>query len=191
MPASPGPGHPIQHSCGYGPQARYKGRYAKKVAGAAPRLRYDGRHRIPPSRNGRTVKPSKPHHPRNARLCTPRGAWLSLFAMLMIFAGPLLSQAMPGTPAAGMSMAMDMPMGMAMPSEHQHAHRQAGDYDHALWEKCGYCSLLFHSPAASGNLAVSAVLPPPPALGPVPAALSGHSREVALFLAGPRAPPLA
>ncbi|HGM9022753.1 TPA: DUF2946 domain-containing protein [Pseudomonas aeruginosa] len=91
------------------------------------------------------------------------GAWLALFAMLMIFVGPLISQSMP--------MDHPMPMGVGMVHEgmpHENmAHGGCSDAQrsvvHAgmpgmggedgnrlasdvLWEKCGYCSLLFHSP---------------------------------------------
>ncbi|WP_430304045.1 DUF2946 domain-containing protein, partial [Pseudomonas mosselii] len=41
------------------------------------------------------------------------GGWLSLFAMWMIFIGPLVSQSMPMEHHAGMSMPMDMSMPMA------------------------------------------------------------------------------
>ncbi|WEL77261.1 DUF2946 domain-containing protein [Pseudomonas sp. CBSPAW29] len=72
-----------------------------------------------------------------------RGSWISLFAMLMIFIGPLISQAMPMDHHAGMSM--EMPMDG--PSCHSDAkppaeHNKAPDEHHVLWEKCGYCSLL-------------------------------------------------
>jgi hypothetical protein len=77
------------------------------------------------------------------------GAWLSLFAMLMIFAGPLTSQ--------GISLALgqSQQMGMAgmechdMPGMSQMSHHGSADKHHDLivWEKCGYCSLLFQNPA--------------------------------------------
>ena len=68
-----------------------------------------------------------------------RGSWLSLFAMLMIFIGPLISQAMPMDHHASMPMPMDMRM--AAHSEHAEPQQPPEDH-HALWEKCGYCSLL-------------------------------------------------
>ncbi|NNG63058.1 DUF2946 domain-containing protein, partial [Pseudomonas fragi] len=37
-----------------------------------------------------------------------RGSWLSLFAMLMIFIGPLISQAVPMDHHASMNMTMPM-----------------------------------------------------------------------------------
>ena len=96
--------------------------------------------------------------PRNSISRTPRperrrvgGGWLSLFAMWMIFIGPLVSQSMPMDHHAG----MNMPTGMSMAHEHaqsvdsHHGHDgHGGDGQlHVMWEKCGYCSLLFNCPA--------------------------------------------
>ena len=64
--------------------------------------------------------------------------------MLMIFIGPLISQAVPMDHHAS----MNMPMGMDMPAHHEHAAPDApATGHHALWEKCGYCTLLFSCPA--------------------------------------------
>lgn len=82
-------------------------------------------------------------------------AWLSLFAMLMIFAGPLISQ--------GISLAHDKSQTMSMAGMECHDmlgtsqmshHASAGKtHDLVVWEKCGYCSLLFQHPAlAESNL---------------------------------------
>lgn len=120
---------------------------------------------------------------------TLRASWLSLFAMLMIFIGPLVSQSMPMDHRA-MPMP-DMHHGMAMEG-------MAGCHDtgqpsdptlHVMWEKCGYCSLFFHCPA----------LPQPPSLLtddalPAPRALSvqprqGHARQAVFPGARSRAPP--
>lgn len=52
------------------------------------------------------------------------GAWLALFAMLMIFVGPLISQSMP--------MDHPMPMGVGMGHEGMsHEHMDHGDMAHA------------------------------------------------------------
>jgi hypothetical protein len=89
---------------------------------------------------------------RNRRLI---GAWLSLFAMLMIFAGPLISQGI--SLAHGRSQPMQM-AGMEchnMPGMSQMSHHAAATKPHDLivWEKCGCCSLLFQHPAlAESNL---------------------------------------
>lgn len=96
------------------------------------------------------------------------GTWLALFAMLMIYVGPLVSQSLP--------MDHAMPMDHVMPMEHgessgqHHAMSGMEGMDHsgghhaapqhaapashgekpltadAFMEKCGYCSLLIHSP---------------------------------------------
>ncbi|WP_375233528.1 DUF2946 domain-containing protein [Pseudomonas cannabina] len=125
--------------------------------------------------------------PRNRR-----GAWLSLFAMLMIFIGPLVSQSMPMDQHAGMSTSMSM----SMPGD-SHAHHGAehampadtGMSDHALWAKCGYCTLLFSCPALPHVLELVAATPPIPsdffALLPLP----GHARKSIFPNARSRAPP--
>jgi len=113
------------------------------------------------------------------------GTWLALFAMLMIYVGPLVSQSMPMDHAMPMSMPMDhvMPMEHGASMDHgktmsahdmagmdelacSDGHRaqghQAAATSHekqpltadAFMEKCGYCSLLIHSPP----------LTPPPVL---------------------------
>ncbi|QCI14818.1 DUF2946 domain-containing protein [Pseudomonas putida] len=124
-----------------------------------------------------------------------RGSWLSLFAMWMIFIGPLVSQSMPMEHHAGMNMPMDMsmPMSMAMADEHgaDNHHGHGGDGQlHVMWEKCGYCSLLFNCPAlpqtlsplTAGAVAPSAHLPAP--------TLDGHARQAVFPGARSRAPPL-
>ena len=82
-------------------------------------------------------------------------AWLSLFAMLMIFAGPLISQGV--SIAHGQRQPMNM-AGMAcddMPGMSMASHQPPASNNHHLliWEKCGYCSLLFqHPPLHESNL---------------------------------------
>lgn len=120
--------------------------------------------------------------------------------MLMIFVGPLISQTLPTLAAPAMSLSMSMGMSMSMPmpmdssleapadSAHGHDHRQQGEL-HALWEKCGYCSLLFHSPAAGNTLPTVLFSALVAAAAVVPRSLRGHRQPIALFIAGPRAPP--
>jgi hypothetical protein len=128
------------------------------------------------------------------------GAWLSLFAMLMIFIGPLISQSMPMEHHAGMPMSasmsadMDMsaPMGMAA---HDHSGHKAntGDaagVDHVIWAKCGYCTLLFSCPALTQTLAVVAPVPPKPADFYNAAPQKGHAHRSVFPNARSRAPPL-
>ena len=135
--------------------------------------------------------------PRNGRSHTTRpqrrrvgGGWLSLFAMWMIFIGPLVSQSMPMEHHAGMSMPMDMSMSM----EHQHGdahHGHGGDGQlHVMWEKCGYCSLLFNCPALPQTLSpLSAGHVAPTTLTATPTH-QGHARQAVFPGARSRAPPL-
>ncbi len=125
-----------------------------------------------------------PHHR------VKRGSWISLFAMLMIFIGPLISQAMPMDHHAGMSMPMSM--SMDMPSDHGEGHHpKTPDEHHALWAKCGYCDLLFSCPALPGSVSFVALGTPPPANALIPAPRLGHARQSIFPGARSRAPPIA
>lgn len=128
-----------------------------------------------------------------------RGSWIALFAMLMIFIGPLISQSMPMDQHASTSMAMSMDMSMAMPGMDHSGHDAKPNAEHCppqsshhvLWEKCGYCSLLFNCPALTGggdfvafNIApLNTFTPPSPRLG--------HARRTFFPGARTRAPPIA
>ncbi|MFJ4351800.1 DUF2946 domain-containing protein [Pseudomonas sp. NPDC089428] len=138
--------------------------------------------------------------PRNSLSRTSRperrrvgGGWLSLFAMWMIFIGPLISQSMPMDHHAGMSMPMDM--SMSMPAAHAHgsdAHHGHGNDGqlHVMWEKCGYCSLLFNCPALPQTLSpLSVASAVPPTVIPA-ATRQGHARQAVFPGARSRAPPL-
>ena len=112
-----------------------------------------------------------------------RGSWISLFAMLMIFIGPLISQAMPMDHHAGMSM--------EMPMEHCGPHTpKAPDEHHALWSKCGYCDLLYSCPALPGGISTFTLSSPPPANALTPATRLGHARQSIFPGARSRAPPI-
>ncbi|WP_259756910.1 DUF2946 domain-containing protein [Pseudomonas sp. GCEP-101] len=100
------------------------------------------------------------------------GTWLALFAMLMIYVGPLVSQSLPMDHAMPMDHPMPMEHGAAMQHGKAMSHDMAGmdemacsdgqragghhadPVSHgeqpltadAFMEKCGYCSLLIHSP---------------------------------------------
>ena len=81
-------------------------------------------------------------------------AWLGIFAMLMIFIGPLISQ------GASMAHGMGAPMAHDMACEDMPGMEQVskpaspgGHHDLVIWEKCGYCTLLFqHPPLTESNL---------------------------------------
>ncbi|QSB19758.1 DUF2946 domain-containing protein [Pseudomonas sp. 15A4] len=136
----------------------------------------------------------------------PQGAWLSLFAMLMIFIGPLISQSMPMEHHSGMampaptsmsmhgemdmsaSMDMSMDMGADEHSSHVKAEQSAG-VDHVIWAKCGYCTLLFSCPALTKTVAVLAPVPPRPADFYNEATQLGHAQRNVFPNARSRAPP--
>ena len=80
-------------------------------------------------------------------------AWLGLFAMLMVFAGPLISAQLVKNSQYNSEMGMNMPMGEHMmmmhhqtgdaPAARQHA---SGMTDDGSGDLCGYCSLFHHNP---------------------------------------------
>ncbi|MHC8398735.1 DUF2946 domain-containing protein [Pseudomonas sp. MDT1-17] len=129
---------------------------------------------------------------RRHPLSLTRGSWISLFAMLMIFIGPLISQSMPMDQRASMSMSMDM---SAM--EHaDHGAQPAAEHcppkaeHHALWEKCGYCSLLFNCPALTGGQSFIAYDTPTATTFTPPSPRQGHARPTFFPGARTRAPPI-
>ncbi|WP_264311405.1 DUF2946 domain-containing protein [Pseudomonas putida] len=135
--------------------------------------------------------------PRNSTSRTTRperrrvgGSWLSLFAMWMIFIGPLISQSMPMDHHAGMSMPMDM----SMSTEHEHgadSHHGHGDDGqlHVMWEKCGYCSLLFNCPALPQTLSPLSAGVVAPSTHLIAPTRQGHARQAVFPGARSRAPP--
>lgn len=134
--------------------------------------------------------------PRRQPSSLTRGSWISLFAMLMIFIGPLVSQSMPMDSRAAMSMSMDMSMDMpamdhadhgAQPNA-EHCPPQAGH--HTIWEKCGYCSLLFNCPALTGGVSFTAFDTPPASTFTSPSPHLGHARQTFFPGARTRAPPI-
>jgi len=132
-------------------------------------------------------------YPRMRRTTRPDrrragGGWLSLFAMWMIFIGPLISQAMPMNHHAGMGMPMDMPAAHQHAGSSHHGHGSDGQL-HVMWEKCGYCSLLFNCPAlpqALSPLSAGSVVPTSHLIAPTH---QGHARQAVFPGARSRAPP--
>jgi len=132
---------------------------------------------------------------RRQPMSLTRGSWISLFAMLMIFIGPLISQSMPMDSRASMplSMSMDMPMDM---SAMEHGAQPAAEHcppkaeHHALWEKCGYCSLLFNCPALTGGQSFVAFDSPQTTTFSTLATRLGHARQTFFPGARTRAPPV-
>ena len=135
--------------------------------------------------------------PRSQALSLTRGSWISLFAMLMIFIGPLISQSMPMDSRA---MSMSMPAGMSMDMsamEHaEHGMQASAEHcppapgHHVLWEKCGYCSLLFNCPALTGGVSFANFVIPPVNTFTTPSARQGHARQTIFPGARTRAPPV-
>jgi hypothetical protein len=126
-----------------------------------------------------------------------RGSWISLFAMLMIFIGPLISQSMPMDQRASMSMSMSMSMDMPMDMPAmEHGAQPAAEHcppkadHHALWEKCGYCSLLFNCPALTGGQSFVAFDSPQTTTFSIPATRLGHAWQTFFPGARTRAPPI-
>ena len=136
---------------------------------------------------------------RRQPLSLTRGSWISLFAMLMIFIGPLISQSMPMDQRASMSMTMSMDMSMDMSAmDHaDHDAQPAAEHcppkasHHALWEKCGYCSLLFNCPALTGGQSFVAFDTPNATAFTTPSPRLGHARQTFFPGARTRAPPIA
>lgn len=123
-------------------------------------------------------------------------SWLSLFAMLMIFIGPLVSQSMPMDHRASMpDMGMD---GMAMSMDGAadchgarpvHSGHGSEPSLHALWEKCGYCSLFFHCPALPQPLSLLTTQATPARHTLRVQPRHGHARQSVFPGARSRAPP--
>jgi len=128
-----------------------------------------------------------------------RGSWISLFAMLMIFIGPLISQSMPMDQPMPSSMNMDIGMMDMNMSADAHAGHEAPAAEHcapqsqhhALWEKCGYCSLLFNCPALPGGQSFAAFDTPTTNTYTSPSPRLGHARPALFPGARTRAPPIA
>ncbi|MDI3356146.1 DUF2946 domain-containing protein [Pseudomonas sp. UYIF39] len=133
---------------------------------------------------------------RRQPLSLTRGSWISLFAMLMIFIGPLISQSMPMDQRASMPMSMDMSMDMSAMDHADHGAQPAAEHcppkasHHALWEKCGYCSLLFNCPALTGGQSFVALDTPKASTFTTPSPRLGHARQTFFPGARTRAPPI-
>ncbi|MHC8364177.1 DUF2946 domain-containing protein [Pseudomonas sp. LS2P72] len=131
---------------------------------------------------------------RRQPLSLTHGSWISLFAMLMIFIGPLISQSMPMDQRASMSMTMSMDMSAMEHADHDAQptaeHCPPKTSHHALWEKCGYCSLLFNCPALTGGQSFGAFDTPSATTFTTPSPRLGHARQTFFPGARTRAPPI-
>ncbi len=131
-------------------------------------------------------------HPSRVR----SGAWLALFAMLLLLAGPLLSQGLAQARATPAMAGMEPMAGMEHMDCGEHGARAPGPAkpaDHMApdehWAKCGYCTLLFNSPAltATGVAALAAAAPID--TRPVAPLAEGHAGSAIFPGARTRAPP--
>ncbi|WP_375740755.1 DUF2946 domain-containing protein [Pseudomonas boanensis] len=115
-----------------------------------------------------------------------RGAWLGLLAMLLVFAGPLLSQSL--TPPR---QAVPAWMGeLACATDHQLSTEQPAQPGHeTTWAKCGYCTLLFNSPALSPAPLLAGFLTNPASPRIFAAVHRGHAASAVFPNALTRAPP--
>ena len=139
---------------------------------------------------------------RRQPLSLTRGRWIGLFAMLMIFIGPLISQSMPMDQRASalmktsMSLSMDMGMDRSAMAHADHGVQPDAEHcppqadHHALWEKCGYCSLLFNCPALTGGQSFVAFDTPKATTHTTPSPRLGHARATVFPGARTRAPPI-
>ncbi|MDH4562908.1 DUF2946 domain-containing protein [Pseudomonas sp. BN411] len=117
-----------------------------------------------------------------------RGAWLGLLAMLLVFVGPLVSQARD----MGQGGVPEWMGELACSAEHGGPSHQPAMPDHEMsWAKCGYCTLLFNSPALNSatlhGLDLAGLTSPHAALAP----LAGHGGRTVFPGALTRAPPVA
>ncbi|MBF4206514.1 MULTISPECIES: DUF2946 domain-containing protein [Pseudomonas] len=133
-----------------------------------------------------TIARSRFSHTARPESRTVRGSWLSLFAMLMIFIGPLVSQSMPMDHRA-------MPAGMSMDSAadycHADSHHGGSPALKVIWEKCGYCSLFFHCPALPQALSLLNTEAVPASHRLLVHPRQGHARQTVFPGARSRAPP--
>jgi Protein of unknown function (DUF2946) len=128
------------------------------------------------------------HRPRSQGA----GLWVSLFAVLMIFIGPLVSQAMPmNHPArvAGSDMAGHSGMSLAQDHCQVSTSPKTDSKLHGLWERCGYCSLFCHCPALPQTLCLSTHAVPAGILRLLVQVRQGHGLRPVFPGARTRAPP--
>lgn len=127
-----------------------------------------------------------------------RFAWLGLFAMVMAFVAPVVSQVL----AVNKSHASAMSPVMVSVSSSTHGH------DHhamvpgqgaasslqahwaAVWEKCGYCDLLFSNPPLSSSITLPFALPLPLGEPFVVLTHPGYAASTVYLGALTRAPPV-
>ncbi|MGH8379673.1 DUF2946 domain-containing protein [Pseudomonas sp.] len=125
---------------------------------------------------------TRPARPDSRRV---RGSWLSLFAMLMIFIGPLVSQSMPMDHRA---MSTDISMDSSADCHAENHHGNSSSLQ-VIWEKCGYCSLFFHCPALPQALSLLNTGAAPASGTLIVQPRHAHARQTVFPGARTRAPP--
>ena len=115
------------------------------------------------------------------------GAWLGLLAMLLVFAGPLLSQSrIP--PQQVVPAWLDE---LACATDRQASFEHPAQPGHEMgWAKCGYCTLLFNSPALSSAPLLAGFLAQVGGVQPTEATQPGHATSAVFPNALTRAPPV-
>ena len=128
--------------------------------------------------------------PQPLRCAKARASCISLFAMLMMFIGPLVSQSMPmDHKMAAMPMERTAP-GMEHGAQGEDHDQGAGSSElHVLLEKCGYCSLFFHCPALPQARGLAGVQPQRPTVSYFTLPHPGHAAQPVFPGARTRAPP--
>ena len=122
------------------------------------------------------------------------GAWLSLLAMLLLSAGPLIGQASAALRAMGSAppLLLDaMHCGELSAQQQSSPAANPATEQHGLlqWDKCGYCTLLLQHPPLleSSPLSVSAAVAWPACIRP--GALAQRTKAPIFPGARSRAPP--
>ncbi|GGJ87446.1 DUF2946 domain-containing protein [Pseudomonas matsuisoli] len=123
----------------------------------------------------------------------PTAAWLALFAMVLLYAAPLISRAQHATHHVHEAVHAHMHHGADAASEHAHMHMpDTGDtssgHAHGLCDACDYCSLLIFSPALGNPFPFM----PPSAggLSPTIVASPDALHDIPLLSSQARAPPI-
>ncbi|MGQ7816505.1 DUF2946 domain-containing protein [Metapseudomonas furukawaii] len=117
-----------------------------------------------------------------------RGAWLGLLAMLLVFVGPLLSQAREMGGATVPAWVGEL----ACASGHDAGSHEPGPSSHheLSWAKCGYCTLLFNSPALNPSSSPGFLPADAGAVRPGETPLAGFASHSVFPGALTRAPPV-
>ncbi|MDG5501383.1 DUF2946 domain-containing protein [Marinobacter sp. BGYM27] len=120
-----------------------------------------------------------------------RSAWLALLSMVLLFAGPLISnvQAAFAKPAYAMCLASPAQPDLHDTHSGHHVSADASGQPQLLHASCGYCTLLFHTSSMAPQALVIATPTIWGAIHPPIPTTRGYSTPAAYALAQGRAPP--